>query len=141
MDRGIDIAVFLKPGQGCEHRHVFQGRTLNVKKCNAVLLLGTELMVTQQSQGDELMFELDSDVAEDIMDAIDRLQYDNPCEDSESDQDHDPEVEAADSEALRNKILEKRAQRRVDFIANSSLERSRRERPPSLSLRESLECH
>ena len=104
-----------------------------------VLHLGTEVTVAQQTQGD-LLFELDPDVAEDIMDAIDRLQYDKPEPDSESDQDHDSEVEKADSEALRNKIVQQRDERRVNFIANATLERSRRERPPSRSLRESLLC-
>ena len=104
-----------------------------------VLHLGTEVTVTQQTQGD-LLFELDPDVAEDIMDAIDRLQYDKPEPDSESDQDHDSEVKKADSEALRNKIVQQRDERRVNFIANATLERSRRERPPSRSLRESLLC-
>ena len=48
-----------------------------------VLHFGTEVTVrvTQQTQGD-LLFELDPDVAEDIMDAIDRLQYDKPEPDS-----------------------------------------------------------
>ena len=103
-----------------------------------VLHLGTELVLTQTGQDEVLFFELDPDVADDIMDAIDGMQYDMPPESEESDEDRDLELEAAHSETFRQRIVQQREERRVDFIANANLERSKRTRAPSRALREYL---
>ena len=61
-----------------------------------------------------------------------------PRESEESDEDRDFELEAADSETSRQRIVQQREERRVDFIANANLERSKRTRAPSRALREYL---
>lgn len=104
-----------------------------------ILHVGTELTFMPHGE-QELLFELDSEVADEIMDAVDRLQYDVPQDLVEESDEGDAELEHADSELRRQRILEERAERRTDFIARSNLQRSSRLREPSRSLRESLLC-
>ena len=66
------------------------------------------------------------------MDAIDRMQYDMPQAQEESDEE-DPELGGADSEALRAHIVQLQEERRVEFVANSDLQHARRSRGPSHS--------
>ena len=65
-----------------------------------VLRLGSDLMVIDGASEDFLC-ELDSDKVDEIMDAIDRLQYDMPQDESDEEEEADPELDGADREALQ----------------------------------------